>query len=195
MYIDKHNHEQEVTDRELVIRSQTGEPEAFKALLQRHWSQFYFQAYRWVHNPTDAEEIVQQGVIKIYQNLHTLREPDKFGGWGKTIIRNLCSNFLKEKKKEKTVLENYTQQYRLDSKQQLSQMDLRGEIDHRSQQEIVLRAISKLSEKYRAVALLSFAEDLNCHEIAQRLNISEGIAEIRLFRARKKILQLLGGKP
>ncbi len=191
--MNSHNSDQEVSDRELVQRSQAGEQEAFKALLQRYWSQFYFQAYRWVHNSTDAEEIVQQGVMKIYQNLLSLRDPDKFGGWGKTVIRNLCSDFLKEKKREKIGMVDYAEKSIIDMERQQSQRDIRAEIDHRAQQEKVLNVIAQLSEKYRVVALLSFSDDLTCYEIAKRLNISIGTAEVRLSRARKKILKLLGG--
>jgi len=83
----------EISDAAFVARVLNGERDAFEILVRRHQA-FLFRRARWMGLDADtAADLVQDALIKAYQNLSTCREPDRFGFWVGKILRNLCLDF------------------------------------------------------------------------------------------------------
>jgi RNA polymerase sigma-70 factor (ECF subfamily) len=183
-----------ILDVECIRKALAGDQAAFTDLIQSYWKQFYFQALNYVHNHTEAEEIVQQGIIKIHQNLSTLREPEKFGYWGNAIIKYLCLDYLRAKKRELQVMAEYSENMQVLHSGNSSQESSRTIIEDHSRHQLILHAIAKLHEKYRIIAILYFSKELTCREIADQLQIPIGTVEVRLHRAKKMLQKLLRGR-
>jgi RNA polymerase sigma factor (sigma-70 family) len=77
------------TERGLVVRAQHGEVEAFSALVELHWCALVRFA-RSVVGDTDAEDCVQDALVRVWAKLGGLREPSAFGGWIMRIVARRC---------------------------------------------------------------------------------------------------------
>ncbi len=148
----------------------------------------YHVAYGVLGERADAEEIVQDAFLRAYRKLPSLREPDKFRAWVTRMSFRLALNrrrdSLRARHRDTAWLE--TSAPRAASIESLVaqreiQSRLRGEID-------------RLSEKLRAVLLLSAVEELNTRDIAEVLGIPEGTVRSRLHLARKELLRVFGNE-
>ncbi len=87
--------EVEISDAALVARVRTGDRAAFEILVRRHQA-FLFRRARWMGLDADtAADMVQDALVKAYENLASCREPNRFGFWVGQIVRNRCLDFLK----------------------------------------------------------------------------------------------------
>src|SRR4030095_13648165 len=87
--------ELEISDAVLVTRVLDGNQSAYEILVRRHQSALFRRAC-WMGVDADtAADMVQDSLIKAYENLRTCREPNRFGFWVGQIVRNRCLDFLK----------------------------------------------------------------------------------------------------
>ena len=85
----------EISDAVLVARVLDGNQSAYEILVRRHQAALFRRA-RWMGVDADtAADMVQDSLIKAYENLRTCREPNRFGFWVGQIVRNRCLDFLK----------------------------------------------------------------------------------------------------
>lgn len=84
-------------DAHLVQQILTGDSRALEQLIRKHQASVYSQSLYWIRNPEDAREIVQDVFLKAYQNLASLRRPERFEAWLRQIARNECRNRLRHR--------------------------------------------------------------------------------------------------
>src|SRR5262245_29302479 len=85
----------EVTDAMLVAKVLNGDRAAFELLVRRHQAALFRRA-RWMGLEDDiAADMVQDALIKAYENLSNCRDPNRFYAWAGQILRNKCLDFLK----------------------------------------------------------------------------------------------------
>src|SRR3954462_776059 len=70
-----------------------------KALYQKYSAKMLVVCYRYAQNREDAEDMLQEGFIKIFTQIHTFQNKGAFEGWVRRIIVHTCINFLKKHKK------------------------------------------------------------------------------------------------
>jgi RNA polymerase sigma factor (sigma-70 family) len=78
---------------QLVLRALAGEADAFARLIERHRPTVFSLCLRWTRNPTDADDLTQETLLRAYSHLGQMREPDRFGPWLAQIAANLCKNW------------------------------------------------------------------------------------------------------
>jgi RNA polymerase sigma-70 factor (ECF subfamily) len=66
----------------------------------------YFIACRYIQNEEEAKDIMQEGFLKAFQNMHKIENPNGFGAWLKKIIINQCLDFLRKKKLDTVSIED-----------------------------------------------------------------------------------------
>ena len=76
-------------ERTMVLRAQGGDVEAFSALVESHWVRLV-QFSRSVVGSSDAEDLVQNGLIKAWEKLSSLRDPGAFSAWLLRIVSREC---------------------------------------------------------------------------------------------------------
>ncbi len=164
---------------------QKNDDAARRALFEEYYRRTYAVVFGILRSRESAEDITQDAFIKAFENMHRLREQEKFGSWLAVIASNLARNYLK---REKRVL--YT-----DDLAQFSAAggcaDTEEEVLREFEIERVRAAIRLLPPDHYQVVVLQYYYDLKVEEIAQMLQISTGTVKSRLFRARQKLSRLL----
>ena len=145
--------------------------------------------YRFAHNREDAEDMLQEGFIKVFLQIHTFENRGAFEGWVRRIIVHTCINILKKNKKfneSVDIVHAIAVQVREES------------IPSIIQAKQVVECIRMLPMGYRTVLNLYAIEGYSHREIAEMLNIEESTSRSQYTRAkamleeiliRKKILQ------
>lgn len=169
-----------------IEQSLAGDQIAFGQLMQRYTGAVFGLSYRMLGNPQDAEDATQEIFLRAYSRLSSFDRSRKFSTWLLTVASNYCIDRLRRRHFNWMTLDDVA--YWLPS-------DAPGPERtalEREQREIVQRALQRLPENYRLVAVLRYMNDLSYDEIAQVTGLSESTIKTRLFRARHMLAQELG---
>lgn len=90
----------EVEDRDLILRAQRGDVDAYNLLVSRWEKRVFNYLLRLVRNREDALDLCQDVLLKAYQNLRKLEDPARFGAWMFRIAHNEAYSMLRRKKPE-----------------------------------------------------------------------------------------------
>lgn len=135
----------------------------------------YAAAMAIVQNATDAEDVVQEAVLRGWIKRHSLKSPEYFNTWLTRILINTAINHRKKKRPTLIAAVPHGRSARGDER-----IDIR-------------RAIAALDEKTRLATVLYYFEDMPIEQIAQVLSLRQGTVKSRLFRARAKLRDILEG--
>jgi RNA polymerase sigma-70 factor, ECF subfamily len=132
-------------------------------------------AYRYASNPSEAEDIAQDALLRAWRRRSTLRDADRRMQWLATIVRN----------------EAFRQHARIRPDPTATIEVYEGEEDERVvatvEQADLHAALKLLSERDRRLLLMRYGQDLTQAAIADELGIPEGTVKVRLHRARNKL--------
>lgn len=176
---------QEVTDAELVRRTQTGERAAFALLIERHRGAALRAARCAVSlrgGDEAAREAVQEATLRAYLSLDNLREPERFGSWLCGIARNVC--------RERLPLVFPWEAAMVEPLLPTSP-DAAAIVEARAEARQVREAVALLSPALREVTQRHYFEGWTLPEIAAQLGINLSAAKVRLYEARKRLRPLL----
>ncbi len=167
----------ERSDGELVRAALGGAQDAFGVLVTRYMRPAYLVALSVTGNPEDAEDVAQEAFLVALKRLEDNREPERFGGWFLTIVRNRAKNLLRREKIRRTD----------DLSPELSPgVGGPGEDLRRSEiRRHIETALEGLSEVRKEVLLLHDLEGWKHREIGERLGIPDGTVRSHLHFARK----------
>ena len=151
-----------------------GRPKSQEALYQRFASAMYGICLQYASNEEDAQDILQDGFIKVFAKLEQVKNPVAFPGW----IRRLMINTALEKYRSQVILQRVE--------------DVKGEVHDESENRIfseltceeLVVLIQTLTPKYRLVFNLYAIEGYSHKEISEELGISVGTSKSNLSRAR-----------
>jgi RNA polymerase sigma factor (sigma-70 family) len=149
-------------------------------LYRRHAAKLYAVSLQYTGSDEEAKDILQEGFIKIFENLNRYKHEGSFEGWMRKIVVN-------------TALEKYRsryQLYRIDDIDTISEPESDPDNEDYAGLEAIdlLYIIRELPPKYRMVFNLYAIEGYSHKEIGNMLSISEGTSKSNLSRARN-ILQ------
>lgn len=144
----------------------------------------YALALRMTGNREDALDTLQETFLRIYRNVSCFRGESSISTWVYSIAANVCRDLLKKRKSNLVVL---TGELEIDC----PRPDFTKNIEDR---EFLAKTLLYLPEELRICLVLSDLFDLSYDQIATTLSIPEGTVKSRIFRARKKLLEILGTK-
>jgi RNA polymerase sigma-70 factor (ECF subfamily) len=143
---------------------------------------------RYAKNTADADDLLQEGFIKILQNIGNFVETGSFKAWMKRIMVNQAINFLNKKKQivfaELTGNENFEDEDDGDDNRKTENRLMNASIGP----DQILQLIGELPEGYRMVLNLYVIDGFSHKEIADKLNISVNTSKSQLSRARKTLM-------
>lgn len=180
--------QQLLKEAELISRIVSGERELFYDLIKPCERACFMTALSVLKNEADAEETVQEAVLKGYKALTGFRRESKFSTWLVQITLNEARMRLRRSRSEsETSLEDlvddadgdYTPAILTDWREIPSEA-----LDRKELREVLQRAVNELPQKYREVLISRDVQEMNIAETAQLLGITEGMVKTRLFRAR-----------
>jgi len=148
-----------------------------KTLYDKYKGQMFRIALRYADNREDAEDILQEGFLKIFRSMPDWKPVGSFEGWMKKIMVNTAIEALRRNKKFSL---HTTLDFISETSEDLSVLDtLTGEE--------ILQQIMSLPPGYRMVFNLFAIEGFSHAEIAQQLNISEGTSKSQYAKARRHL--------
>ena len=167
-----------ITDWEtqLVIRAQHGEQQAFEMLIDEYRNQLRRVALRLLRNSDDANDAVQETLVKAYRAIASFNPGRPVLPWLSRICSNCCVDILRQKRQSDTI-EKY--EYALTSTD-----DLEGDAVADVDNALIMRAINRLPRNYREIVVMRHFRDMEVTEIAEALHKPEGTVKSWLFRAR-----------
>jgi RNA polymerase sigma-70 factor (ECF subfamily) len=134
----------------------------------------------------EAQDILQEGFIKLFKSLEKYEFKGSFEGWVKRIFVNNSIDYIRKKKQYSISLDETNEYLIADNVEEIEDNDF---VKIKAQE--ILLALQKLSPVYRMTFNMYVLEGMTHKEIAQRLGISEGTSKSNLSRARKKIKEIL----
>ena len=174
-------------DAELIQRVLAGDDTAFSALVKKHQKSVHALAWRKTGDFHVAEEITQDTFLKVYQNLSTLKEPQRFAGWLYVIATNYCKMWHRKKRLSTQSLED-TSSAELEKATYSGYVIAENEgTAAEAQREVVKKLLAKLQESERTVITLYYLGGMTYEEISKFLGVSVGTIKTRIYRARQRL--------
>ena len=175
-----------IKDSWLVEQYLSGHKKALSLLVKRWHLKFCKQAY-WYTNDFDlAKDLAQESWTVVIDKLHTLKEPDRFGSWGLSIVNRKSIDWIRKNKKTKERLELYKLSTQLDNDYET--------VTGNESSNTIIKAIKDLSENQQIVLKLFYLESYSLNEISKLLNVSKGTVKSRLFYARENLKTIIKHK-
>lgn len=166
-----------------------GDQNAFEYIVDIYKDKVYQICYRMLGNKHESEDAAQESFIRAYMNLSSFNLKLKFSSWLYRIATNLCIDRLRKKKPDYYLdaeiagTEGLTLYSQIPAETVLPETELESmEVQERIHQEI-----SKLPEKYRAVIILKYIEELSLNEISEILEMPLGTVKTRIHRGREAL--------
>jgi RNA polymerase sigma-70 factor (ECF subfamily) len=182
----------EMEDAAAVARVKAGDKDTFRLLVERHSQTIFRLAFRMMENEQDAEEIVQETFLRAYRALDGFESRSNFGTWIYRIALNRCYDFLNQRKSRPTI----QPQEDPEAPAVIEQIPTKNPSPERSllSQEIqvqVRSAMELLTAGERIAFVLFHFEGRSIEEVAQTLNVRQGVVKNRVYRAVKKLRRQL----
>lgn len=171
-------------DRRLVAAFQAGDSDAFAQIVGAHQSSLTAEARRRLRSSGDAEDAVQETLLRAYLAL------DRFGGeyrlhaWLSRILANVCADTGARQSAELRLVD------RLGPPRDEAPPADEG-IGDAEQHRTIKEAVNSLPESYRMAFVLREIEELTYAEVAEKMGISETNARARVHRARRSLTRAL----
>ncbi|MFZ4399594.1 MAG: RNA polymerase sigma factor [Bacteroidales bacterium] len=161
-----------------VIAGCLKEKRSAQQMLYKHYAGLmYGICLRYAGNRTDAEDVLQEGFVKIFMNISRFRNEGSFEGWMKRIMVNTALGFIKQRSKNQFILQE----------KEIPDIIEEVEVESDIQPQELIKMIQALPEGSRTVFNLFAIEEYTHKEIGIMLGISEGTSKSQLSRARKMI--------
>ena len=172
-------------ENELIERASQGDASAFNELLGAHEQQMYAVCYRMFGNQPDAQDGLQEAMLRVFKALPTFKGQSAFSTWLYRITMNACLDELRKRKnRTSTSLDGLIS----DGWSPKSDMESPDEHVIRTERARVLHAaIQELPEEMRSAIVLRDLRGLAYEEIADMLNVSIGTVKSRISRGREKL--------
>jgi len=181
----KSRRQKKIPDDELIdMYLATQSQEHFSMLYSRYADKVYSKCLSLLKNEASAQDAAQDIFLKIFLNLAKFNKKSRFSTWVYSITYNYCIDFLRRKKKEKTVLtddenETDTPEEDVDEKEIL-EMEI----------ERLAFILDKIPEEDKMVLLMKYREDLSIKDISKAFSKSESAIKMKLKRAKNKVRKL-----
>lgn len=168
---------------EIITGSINGCSKMQQLLYQKFATKMLQVCLRYTNNiNADAEDILQEGFIKVFNNIQNFRNDGSFEGWIRTIITRTALSYIKQEKKRKisfgTDLLHAVKDNNVTINDKLAEKD-------------IINMVTGLPKGYRKIFMMYVIEGYNHREIAAILNCTEGTSKSQLFRSKTKLQLLL----
>lgn len=172
----------QTSDDTLMLQIQQGDHQAFTILVDRHLGALHGFVQRMLGNPADAEDIVQETFVRVWQKASQWHPKAKVSTWLHSIAHNLCMDFYRRIKGETVDI------------MEVELIDPHQPATSRQQQDVALQvqiALQQLPDSQRSAIILCHYQEMSNREAADVLAISVSALESLMARGRRKLKKIL----
>lgn len=180
-----------IDERQIVRRAQKGDKAAFELLVERHQHRVFAVARGIVKRQEDAEDVAQQVFVKAYFSLKRFDQRAAFSTWLYKITVNECWDLLRKRKARPLIYESdfndeQSSQFSAIERESAGGPDVSERLAMRQRLDNML---DQLERRDRSMLVLKEVEGFSVEEIADLLGLNANTVKVRLFRARRKIVE------
>lgn len=170
-----------IDEKKIISDCLNGDAGSYRVLVDKYQHFAYTLAVRITKSAEDAEEVTQDAFVKAYTSLSGFKGESKFSTWLYKIVLNLAMSKVRRKK---------------EAPQNIDDLNLQMAVDNEGARKsersyYVEKAINSLPEDEAAIVTLFYMEDQSLDEISHIANLSLSNTKVKLFRARKKMAEML----
>jgi RNA polymerase sigma-70 factor (ECF subfamily) len=156
-------------------------------LYEKYYGKMMGVCYRYASDRDEANELVQQGFIKLFKNLGRYEFKGSFDGWIRRIFVNTAIDYIRKNKKKPLLLGEDAHLDAFNRNKETDAIEAVEELDPK----LVMNAIAKLSPAYKSVFNLYVIEDYSHKEIAEMLGVSVGTSKSNLAKSKQNLRKYL----
>jgi RNA polymerase sigma factor (sigma-70 family) len=171
---------------DLVQKSQARDKIAFGKLVDRYRRWLYAIALSQVWNVHDAEDIVQESLIRVWFELPRLKDTTKFRPWVAKIVVNRCRNWRREFQRKLVPISDLSMKDKT-SVEQTIDPSIGTKLKEKDIQERFAACMELLPKKYKAILSLRYISNCSVEEISETLQISKRAVQMAIFYGRRKL--------
>lgn len=160
-----------------------GKSDAFTVLVGKYRKRIFGLGYSFFRNPDDAEDFVQDVLVKVYVSLASFRGESLFSTWLMRIAYNTAINSIKRKREYTSLAEDFEI---MDTSENPEEKHLRG-----CSKEAIRAALSELPERYRVCVDMYFFYDMPYADISEVTGLPVNTIKSHVFRAKKLLRERL----
>lgn len=174
--------------REIIEGCKREEKSAQKQLFNSFYSKMLGICLRYTKDKDRAQEVVQEGFIKIFDKLDEFDFKGSFEGWMRRIMVNASIDAIRKKKRTAFSTD---EEFLFENNSLYEEDDPLEEMLIKLKAEEALKAVQNLSPAYQTVFNLYVIENYSHAEIAEILDISEGTSKSNLAKAKQNLRKML----
>ncbi|WP_312810791.1 sigma-70 family RNA polymerase sigma factor [Sedimentibacter sp.] len=169
-----------VADKLLIKNLKRGHEDAYRQVIEEYGNKLLRTCCLILRDREEAEDVVQETLIRVFQKLSTFKENSGLYTWIYTIALNLCRDRLR-KKQELLVLED----------EWVGSDDVESHVERNIDRELLKKELFEINPLYRETLVLFYFDDFSVKEISDMLNEKEGTIKSRLSRGRNILKEKL----
>jgi RNA polymerase sigma-70 factor, ECF subfamily len=184
------NEPPEKTDEQVVEEILGGNTDAFAILVQRYEPKLKRYGWRFLSQPENIEDIVQNVFLSVYENLRSFDLKRRFSPWIYRIAHNAFVNALKKRPHEP--LPFFDPEVLFPHPLSLERPD--RDLERKDLKEMLDKLLSEISEKYREPLILFYLQELDYATIAEILHLPISTVGVRISRGRTQLKKISEAK-
>jgi RNA polymerase sigma-70 factor (ECF subfamily) len=157
-------------------------------LFKLYYGKLMVVCMRYTNDKDTAQDILQEGFMKIFDKITSFESTGSFEGWMRRIVTNTALDHLRKSKKF-----NFVEENEINTKEEFidfgDSLEFENSIEMKA--EFALEAIQQLSPAYKTVFNLYVMEEYSHKEIAEMLGISEGTSKSNLAKAKMNLQKII----
>lgn len=171
--------------KELVDGCIRGKRKFQKRLFEKYYGKMMAICYRYAKDSDEAQDMVQNGFIKVFKKLDVYNFEGSLEGWIRRIMVNTAIDQIRKNKRNPFLIEDVDRAQNVEEDVPFSTEE--DEFYSKLKAKTAIKAISELSPAYRTVFNMYVIEGFTHKEIADYLGISEGTSKSNLAKAKQKL--------
>jgi RNA polymerase sigma-70 factor (ECF subfamily) len=176
----------EVDDRELIERCRAGDDTAFSDLVERYKDLVFGLIYRMIADRSLAEDLAQDVFLKVHRGIPYFRGEARLSTWIFRIVQNVCVQARGRRSGEEPL--EGTARPDGPVREFGSEDQAFGEVETRDR---LTKALSKLPENYRMLVIAHYLRGVQYEALAEALSLPLGTVKTHLYRAKRRLRELL----
>jgi RNA polymerase sigma-70 factor (ECF subfamily) len=174
-------------DLQLLKKALDGDMAAFEELVSSNYSHIYNLCYRMMRNQQDAEDMLQESMLKAWRKLKSFKQSSSFSTWLHRIAVNTCLDALRKNKKNNSVSVDEMDEFG----KHIVDDETSNFEDVTIQKDVVHNALSQLKDRERIIIVLKDVQGYSYEEIAKIFRCPMGTVRSRISRARASMINIL----